>query len=192
VQVRRKFAESSPKVRRKRTLRENCILKEQSARPPVSMASGRYQPSPRRLDVTWANVGNPGLGRAGLSGGCRRGGLCTIFHEVEAGSTAEGDRGPRSLLPQWGIKTFAVGTSSGNTDPGSSGGRGACPPNKSRVSDGPIPLAPRAQMAVRGRPWQEKTGRQLNKVILNAASAPPSALGRAHLTRTQDCTDKNR
>src|SRR5260370_16426071 len=37
AQVRRKFAGSSPEVRRKRTLRENCMMKEQSARPPVSI-----------------------------------------------------------------------------------------------------------------------------------------------------------
>ena len=73
--VRRKFAESSPKVRRQRTLRENCIRKGQSARPPVSMASGRTKFYPRRLDATWANVGNPGLCRAGLGGGCRVGAL---------------------------------------------------------------------------------------------------------------------
>ena len=44
---RRKFAESSPKVRRKSTLRENGIMKEQSARPsrwrPVVANRSRHQ-----------------------------------------------------------------------------------------------------------------------------------------------------
>jgi hypothetical protein len=100
AQVRRKFAGSSPEVRRKRTVRENGIMEEPSARPPVAMASGRTQPYPRRLDATWANVGNPGLCRAGLGGGGRRGGLCTIFHEVEAGGAlGRGSRGGELLAP---------------------------------------------------------------------------------------------
>jgi hypothetical protein len=37
------------------------------------MAFGRSKPDPRRLDATRANVGHPGLCRAGLGGGCRRG-----------------------------------------------------------------------------------------------------------------------
>ena len=74
-----RYAENSPKVRRKRPLRENCILKGQSARPPVSIASRRTNPYPRRLDATWANVGNPGLCRAGLGGGGRMGDFALLF-----------------------------------------------------------------------------------------------------------------
>jgi hypothetical protein len=95
--VRRKFAGSSPQ----KDPPKNGILKEQSARPPVSMASGRTKSYPRRLDATWANVGNPGLRRAGLGGDGRMGGLCTIFHEVEAGGAlGRGSGGGEMIAPR--------------------------------------------------------------------------------------------
>jgi hypothetical protein len=66
-------------------------MMEQSARPLVSIVSRRTKlstPFGRDVGERWQSW--PMRGGSGRR--LPQGGLCTIFHEVEAGSTAEGER----------------------------------------------------------------------------------------------------